>query len=97
MARKVKIRVVSLVELIDARARVEAGDFEGGASYLTAFCDHNRVMQGEHGTDWGDIKIAAHNLRKLAEGEAAKAQRIIGRLWETVFPKLTEARANAKR
>ena len=97
MARKIVIRVVKLVELLDARARVEAGDFEGGAQFMTDFCHHNRCMQGDHGVEWGEIKLAALKLRALAVGEAMKAQIIIGNLWKRIFPKLTEAYANGRR
>ena len=89
--KKLKIRVVKLVDLIDARARIEAGHYDLGADYLTAFCKANYTMQSEHGEMWGDIKIAAAMLRKLAAGEAHKAQTIIGQLWRKVFPHLTEA------
>ena len=89
----IKIRVVRLAKLLDARARVEAGDFEGGAQFMTDFCHCNRCMQGDHGVEWGEIKLAAMKLRALVVGEAHKAQAIIGNLWERIFPKLTEAYA----
>lgn len=94
---KLKIRVVKLVDLIDARARIEAGHYDLGADYLTAFCKANYTMQSEHGEMWGDIKIAAALLRNLAGGQADKAQAIIGQLWRKVFPYLTEARAAGAR
>lgn len=97
MAAKIRIRVVGLVELLAARKRVEAGDFEGGAQFMTDFCRHNPSMQGEHGTEWGDIKLSALKLRKLVTGETMKAQIILGDLWRRVFPKLTEAYASGTR
>ena len=95
MAKKLKIRVVRLVDLLDARAEVEKGHYDLGADYLGAFCKANPTMRGEHGELWGDVKIAAFNLRKLVEGQTEKAQAIIGQLWRKVFPNLTEARAMA--
>jgi len=92
-----KIRVVKLKELLDARKRVEAGDFEGGAAFMTDFCHHNRCMQGDHGVEWGEIKLAALKLRALVAGEAHKAQVIIGNLWKRIFPHLTEAYASGTR
>lgn len=92
-----KIRVVKLKELLDARKRVEAGDFEGGAQFMTDFCNHNHGMRSDHGVVWGEIKYAALKLRKLVAGETMKAQIIIGDLWRRYFPSLTEEYASGTR
>jgi len=97
MATKLKIRVVGLVEMIDARAAIEDGRFNEGAEHLTRFCDANYTMRAEHGDAWGDVKVAAALLRKLVSGQRDKAQVIIGRLWAKVLPNLTEARATGAR
>lgn len=97
MEAKIRIRVVGLVEFLAARKRVEAGDFEGGAAFLTDFCRHNPSMQGDYGIEWGEIKLSALKLRKLVAGETMKAQIIIGELWRKIFPKLTEEHASGTR
>lgn len=93
MASKLKIRVVALREMLEARKAIEAGNFHDGAGRLAEFCGRNYTMRAENGELWGDVKVAAALLLNLAAGDAKGAQRIIGNLWRKVFPYLTEETA----